>query len=130
MTSGAGALAALKASVRETPLEPWPMPAEQVLEGDPRASFAVLWQSPDRKRAIGVYECTPGRFTWDFTSDETVCVVEGRATIAPAGGEPFELSAGDIVFFPTGLKTEWLVTETLRDAFSVYSPEGLDLGSE
>jgi uncharacterized cupin superfamily protein len=114
----------LKESVRDATLEAWPIPAEQVLEGDPQASGLLLWKSDDSKLANGIWECTPGRFTW-IHADETLCLVDGKVTVTPEGGDPFDIRPGDVVFFPEGTKTEWRVEETVRKAFHLHSAAGL-----
>jgi uncharacterized protein len=124
MATKATAVGALKASVRDAVLDPWPIPAEQVLEGDPQASGYLLWKSDDSKLANGIWECTPGRFTW-VHADETLCLVDGKATVTPEGGEPLEIRPGDVVFFPEGMKTEWRVEQTVRKAFHLHSAAGL-----
>jgi uncharacterized protein len=120
----ATAVGALKASVRDAVLDPWPIPAEQVLEGDPQASGCLLWKSDDSKLANGIWECTPGLFRW-VHADETLCLVDGKATVTPEGGEPFEIRPGDVVFFPEGTTTEWRVEQTVRKAFHLHSAAGL-----
>jgi len=126
MATNATATGVLNESVPEANLDSWPIPADQVLEGDPQARGLLLWKSDDSKLANGIWECTPGRFTW-VHADETLCVVEGSATITPEGGEPFEIRPGVVAFFPEGTKTEWRVTETLRKAFHLHSAAGLPL---
>jgi uncharacterized protein len=105
-------------------LEPWPIASDQVLDGDPQASGTVLWKSADSTLASGVWECTPGTFDW-VHADETLCVVEGRATITPAEGQSFDIRPGSVAFFPEGTKTRWQVHETIRKAFHLHSASGL-----
>jgi uncharacterized cupin superfamily protein len=114
----------LKESVRDAKLDAWPIPAEQILEGNPQASGLLLCKSDDAKLANGIWECTPGRFTW-IHADETLCLVDGKATVTPEGGDAFEIRPGDVVFFPEGTKTEWRVEETVRKAFHLHSAAGL-----
>jgi uncharacterized cupin superfamily protein len=118
------AQAAVTQRVSEARLEPMPIPAEWVLEGDPQASAVLLWRSADGKQANGIWECTPGTFNWVHT-DETATLVAGRVTVTPEGGEPIEIQAGDVVFFPEGTKTQWQVHETVRKAFHLHAAEGL-----
>lgn len=116
----------IKAAVMESELEPWSFEEGQVLDGEPRSSGLILWKSADGKLCNGIWQCTPGRFTWEHV-DETVCVVAGSATVTPAGGEPLQLRPGDVAFFPAGLKTEWHVHETTRKVFHLHSTSGLGL---
>ena len=103
----------------------WPLPAEWVLEGAPDASGAVLSRSEDSRIIRGVWECTPGRFRWTFSYDETLVVVAGRATVELDSGERVELAPGTMAFFGRGHDATWTVHETLRKGFHADSPEPL-----
>jgi len=109
------------------PLPPMPLAAESILEGRPEAFGAVLVQSDDKCVSSGLWECTPGRFTWEFTWDEFAHVHSGHAIVTSKGGERIELRAGDFVTFPRGLKTEWQVLERVRKTFTVRTAEPLNL---
>jgi uncharacterized cupin superfamily protein len=117
-------ISALSVDVSTASLDPWPLAADQIVEGSPQASGSILWKSADSRLANGVWECTTGAFTW-LHADETLCVVSGRATVTPDGGEPVELSPGVIAFFPEGTRTRWQVHETLRKAFHLHASEPL-----
>jgi uncharacterized protein len=102
---------------REVALESWPIPHELVLAGKSEASGRVLRRTENERRAIAVYRCTPGRFTWTPETDETITCLGARATVSIADGEPLELSPGVACHdLATGMVTEWDVRETLLDA--------------
>ncbi len=113
-------------SVEGTSLDPMPLPAEQITEGEPEASGTILWVSEDGTLANGIWECTPGEFDY-VHADETATIVKGRATVTPKGGESIVLEAGSVVFFPAGTKTKWRVEETIRKSFHLHAAEGLGL---
>lgn len=115
---------AAAAQVPQAALDPWPLDPAQVVAGEPQASGTVLWKSADSRLANGIWECTPGAFTW-VHADETLCVVSGRATVTPEGADPVELEPGVIAFFAEGTKTHWQVHETLRKAFHLHGTEPL-----
>jgi uncharacterized protein len=114
----------LRQGVREAQLDPLPLDPSQILDGDPQASATILWKSEDGRQCNGIWECTPGVFDYVHT-DETGCLVQGRVTVTPEGGEPMELGAGDVVFFPEGSRTRWEVHETVRKAFHLHASGGL-----
>jgi uncharacterized cupin superfamily protein len=118
------AQAAQKQTVMQATLDAFPIPAEWVVEGSPEATAMLLWRSADGKQANGIWECTPGTFDWTHT-DETATIVAGRVTVTPEGGAPIELAAGDLAFFPEGMKTRWQVHETVRKSFHLHAAEGL-----
>ena len=108
-------------------LDPWPIPEEWVQEGNPQASGAVLWQSDDVRVMNGVWQCTPGKFTWDYTWDETASISQGRFTITDQDGRIVSLGAGDLLFVEAGTKAVWEVVETVRKAFHVRSDTPIEL---
>jgi len=118
--------ATLKESVRDAQLDPWPIAAEQVIEGDPQARGMILWKSADGTLANGIWECTPGTFSW-VHPNETLVLVDGEVAVTPEGGDSFTIRPGDVVFFPEGTKSVWQVTRTIRKGFHLHSAGGLGL---
>lgn len=106
-------------------LSSWPLPVEWVLSGDPAPAGTVLSRSDDSRIIRGVWECTPGTFKWVFSYDETLVVVEGRASVELDTGDTIELEPGVLAFFGRGHEATWTVHETLRKAFHADSPEPL-----
>ena len=108
-------------------LDPWPISDEQVVSGSPRASGTVLWQSEDKRLLNGIWECTPGSFTWDYTWDETAYLFEGKLTITDQNGIRNELGVGDLIFMPTGTHSTWEITERVRKAYHIRSATPVEL---
>jgi len=114
-----------KVNIADAHLQFWPLPVDWVEQGNPTASGAVLSKSDDSRVVRGVWECTPGKFRWNFTYDETVIVVKGRATVELESGETISLNPGDMAFFGRGQWSTWTIHEPLRKAFHADSPEPL-----
>jgi len=114
-------------SVVDAPVVPAPIPAQDIISGEPESTMAILWRSDDGTLYNGVWHCTPGVFTLHHPG-ETICVVEGRATVTPEGGEPITLSPGVIAFVPEGTVARWEVHETIRKAFHSHDSAGTMLG--
>ena len=111
--------------IADTELSSWPLPAEWVQQGSPQASGAVLSKSADSRVIRGVWACTPGRFRWAFTYDETVVVVQGRATVVMDNGAEVSLTPGVMAFFERGQGSTWTIHENFRKAFHADSPDPL-----
>lgn len=114
-----------RTKIADTELVSWPLPAEWILDGMPDARGVVLSRSDDSRIIRGVWECTPGRFKWLFSYDETLVVVSGRATVDLDTGEQVELEPGAMAFFGRGHESTWTVHETLRKGFHADSPDPL-----
>ncbi len=117
----------VKCAVVGAPVEPVPIPEQDIIDGDPRASWALLWRSDDGKLYNGVWHCTPGVFMLTHPG-ETICIVEGRVTVTPLEGEPMELGPGEMAFIPEGTVARWEVRETVKKAFHSHDSTGTMLG--
>jgi uncharacterized cupin superfamily protein len=117
----------LKYSVRDAPMEPAPIPEQDIISGSPESTMAILWRSEDGKLYNGVWHCTPGVFMLTHPG-ETICLVEGSCTITPEGGEPVTVVPGEVVFIPEGTVARWEVHETVRKAFHSHDSTGTLLG--
>lgn len=95
-------------------LQPEPIPEEWVLSGTPKGSSKVLARTADWMSTLVVWECTAGRFHWNYSKDETVIVLAGSATIISDQGEERYFESGDVVFFPAGTSCTWLVADRIR----------------
>ena len=104
-----------------------PIPDDQILEGEPEARMWISAQSPDLKVTQGVWDCSAGKFTWNYTWDEFVFVLEGEAVVVDEGGERRTFKAGDYVHFPSGLSATWHVPSYVRKTFVLRTPEPLEL---
>ncbi|MFH1007648.1 MAG: cupin domain-containing protein [Candidatus Latescibacterota bacterium] len=104
-----------------------PLAKDLILEGSPSPRIWVNAQSPDKKVTHGVWDCTAGRFNWEFTCDEFVMILDGEVTITPENGDAFTLRTGDLCYFPAGLKTLWQVDRYVKKTFTLRTAEPLEL---
>jgi hypothetical protein len=116
-----------KYSVVDAPVEPAPIPAEDIISGEPESTMAILWRTDDGKLYNGVWHCTPGVFMLS-SPGETITLIEGDVTITPEGGEPVNVRAGEIAYIPEGTRAKWDVRETVRKGFHSYDSTGALLG--
>lgn len=91
-----------------------PLPADQVVAGTPTTGLLVLDERDGRE--IGVWEMTPGTAT-DTEVDEVFVVLAGRATVRFADRPAVELAPGSVVRLTAGMRTTWVVHETLRKLY-------------
>ena len=99
-------------------LEPEPLDPAQVVDGTPRTSGAVLWESHDGRIVRGVWRCTTGTVT-DVEQDELFVVIEGRATIEIANGPVLDVGPGSVCVLERGARTTWTVHEPLLKAYQI-----------
>lgn len=68
----------------------------------------------------GIWECTPGKFIREVMHAELTTFLAGRCVFHPEEGEPIEINAGDVLFFPENSKGTWEIIETVRKAYLMY----------
>src|SRR6516225_6253069 len=83
-------------------LGPAPISPDWILSGTPQTRSKILATSRDGTSCIMVWECTAGRFNWNYSEDEIVMVIAGEVFITEDGGQERRLGQGDLAFFPAG----------------------------
>ncbi|MBS1852841.1 MAG: DUF861 domain-containing protein [Acidobacteria bacterium] len=102
-----------------------PIPESVITAGRPAAKGWTAAQSGDAKVTQGVWECTAGKFNWEYAWDEFVMILEGEAIVTSVGGKPETLRAGDFCYFPAGLKMEWNIPHYVRKTFVIRTQEAM-----
>lgn len=99
------------------------VPKSTSFEGDnQKEASKTLWTSPDGGIRVGIWECTPGRFTADRSTSSELChIIEGVVEMTRSDGSKQLLGPGDLLAIPRGWKGEWHIIETTRKLFVVHS---------
>jgi uncharacterized cupin superfamily protein len=95
-------------------LAPNPINPDWIVEGRPQAHAKRLAESADGTSSVVVWSCTPGRFEWHYSVDETVQIVSGEVFITDGIGGRHRLGPGDVAYFPAGSRSVWQVTKEVR----------------
>lgn len=87
------------------------------------AEIKVEKVSKEELDSLGVsnwspWACEPSTFDWEYTSAETAYVLEGKVKIKTEEGDEVEISKGDLVHFPKGLRCKWNVIERIRKVYT------------
>jgi uncharacterized cupin superfamily protein len=84
----------------------------------------IVETNPDAARLAGlgvdnwpIWEKEASEFPWEYFEQEISYILEGRAIITPEGGEPVEISKGDLVTMPSELICKWKVVEPIRKRY-------------
>jgi uncharacterized cupin superfamily protein len=84
----------------------------------------IIETNPDAARlaSLGVdhwpiWEKEASEFPWEYFEQEISYILEGRAIITPEGGEPVEITKGDLVTMPSELICKWKVVEPIRKRY-------------
>lgn len=107
-----------RSALEEKPLAP---PSAQPLSGEILVRGRVEFANDDRTIISGIWESDPGVSRWEFlTRGEIVHILAGKMTVTQDDGEPIELVAGSVAFFPLGWTGVWEVLEPVRKFYVVY----------
>ena len=102
-------------------LKPEPIAADWILEGAPVARSAPLLHAPDGKVITGLWDCTAGKFRWNYWYDEIVHVLEGEVRVTDAA-QTLVLVPGSVAYFPSRLETVWEVPSYVKKMFVLAEP--------
>ncbi|MCV7319204.1 DUF861 domain-containing protein [Mycolicibacterium confluentis] len=77
---------------------------------------AVLYAEGGQKH--GVWEAEPGVHS-EYQGQETVVILQGRATVVGGSGKTVEIGPGDVLVCQPGEKMTWTVHEKIRKVFVI-----------
>jgi uncharacterized cupin superfamily protein len=79
-----------------------------------------LTSSFNSRTRVGVWECSPGRWRRQVQQAEFCHFLAGECTFFPDEGEPLEIAAGDVVYFPPKSGGTWEIRTASRKVFIVF----------
>ena len=95
-----------------------PVPKDTTLSPGQAEAFRTLWEGSGSAVSVGVWECSPGRFTASRDDHHEICVIlQGSATLEPVDGPGQALNPGDVVVLPLGWSGTWDVREQIRKVY-------------
>jgi uncharacterized protein len=95
-------------------LFPAPIRPEWILEGAPVARARPVAVTADDHFSSTVWDCTAGRFRWQFRSDEIVHILEGEVHVTDEAGRERALVPGDVALFSRGTTSVWRVPRYVK----------------
>lgn len=99
---------------------PQPKPKPTSIEGDQVEAEAMLWKSDDGLVEVGVWECSPGRFSAAREDNSEIChIISGRATLSGPQGVTREVGPGELILLPLGWRGEWTIHQTVRKLYMI-----------
>jgi uncharacterized cupin superfamily protein len=91
----------------------------KVTSGPLKMRNNTIASTEDGKSITGVWECTPGAFTWQYPGDELQVVLSGKAEIRFESGVTLTVKKGDFFVCSQGERCEWRVIETIRKIYYI-----------
>lgn len=91
------------------------------ITGDQYEASHTLWSSDDGLVEVGVWECTPGRFTAARETNSEIChIVSGRVSLHNSDGTSKDVGPGEVLVLPIGWSGEWTIHETTRKLYILH----------
>ena len=95
-------------------------PKPTSIEGNQMEAAVTLASHDGGRVEIGVWECSPGRFTADRSTSAEFChFISGLVEMTHADGRKQRLGPGDAIDLPLGWKGEWRVIEQVRKLYVI-----------
>jgi uncharacterized cupin superfamily protein len=99
---------------------PAPKPKPTSISGDQVETEVVLWKSDDGLIEVGVWECSPGRFSTAREDNSEIChIIAGSATLRGPENVARDVGPGDLLVLPLGWRGEWTIHASIRKLYMV-----------
>ena len=120
----------LRGTPKSAAFLPAPIEPSWIEAGDPRARCVVLAVTDDRLATTVHWDCTAGRFTWRYSTDETIYILEGGCSLKQKGVPEMRLGPGDSAHFSRGAAVTWTVDSYVRKIgfYKSAPPRAVGLG--
>jgi uncharacterized protein len=101
-----------------------PTPKLTTLSPGQAEAFRTLWEGHGSAVSVGVWECSPGRFTAVRDDHHEICIIlQGSGLLEPDGQPSISIKPGDVIVLPLGWSGTWEVEETIRKVYVLVDPE-------
>jgi len=98
------------------------LPAERLLEGNPKQTVWLHYTDGSGKFMAGIWHSERGRWKILYTEEEYCQVLEGVSVIIDQAGRAVTVRAGAEFVIPSGFVGTWEVVEATRKRFVIYEP--------
>lgn len=90
---------------------------------DDKQAGEVHWLTTENSNGAptysGLWRCEPMTFDYEFPGDEIFHIIEGSLSIAIAGEDTVNVTAGDIISFNKGVKSTWTIQSSFKKFFVI-----------
>lgn len=102
--------------------EEYHLPAEKLLEGNPKQTVWMHYTDVTGKFSSGVWLSEPGKWRISYTEEEFCHILEGRSVVTETGGRSVTVVAGERFVIPRGFVGTWEVVDRTKKQFVIYEP--------
>lgn len=102
--------------------EEYHLPAEKLLEGNPKQTVWAHYTDVTGKFSAGIWLSEPGKWRISYTEEEFCHILEGRSVVTETGGKSVTVVAGERFVIPRGFVGTWEVVDRTKKQFVIYEP--------
>lgn len=114
--------------IADAAFEPFDLPADDIVAGDPRTQVAVLHQAEDGSVLVGVSRFTEGTYRYRQTADEINYVTAGRMVItSDQDDHTIECTAGSVTRLDKGVTYTKTIVEPYEEIFVMLNDNGVHM---
>jgi|SRR5215207_373456 len=115
-------------SVADAEFEPFELPADDIVDGDPHTEVATFHQTDDESLLVGASRFTVGTYRYHQTADEINYVTAGRMTItSDRDDRTIECVAGSVTRLDKGVIYTKTIVEPYEEVFIMLNPAGAEM---
>jgi len=103
-----------------TPIEPYRLPLEKRLEGDPEQTIQNHYASACEQFHSGVWSSEVGTWQIKYTEEEYCEILEGCSKITDLDGNSLTVAKGDRFVIPKGFEGTWEVIGHCKKIYVIY----------
>ena len=107
------------------PVEEYFLPAEKLLEGNPKQSIWQHYTDASGQFSTGIWQSEKGKWNVAYIEEEYCQILEGVSILTDAHGKAEILTIGESIVIPKGFVGTWDVVERTRKIYVVYEAHEL-----
>jgi len=129
MTEAGAMIAYMQTYPTETAdFQAFPLPPEDILEGDPKTEVAIHHESADGSVLVGVSRFTTGKYKYRQTANEINYVTKGRMIISSdQDDQVIDCRAGSVTRLDKGVVYTKTVVEDYEEIFVMLNDAGVKM---
>ena len=121
MTTPANSSIAIhKFNTAGVPVEEYFLPAEKLLEGNPKQSIWQHYTDASEQFSTGIWQSEKGKWNVAYTEEEYCQILEGVSILTDANGKADIVTIGESFVIPKGFVGTWEVVERTRKIYVIY----------
>lgn len=113
----------LKFDTQDITVEEYLLPAEKLIEGNPKQFLWNHYSSDDGAFFSGYWQSEVGKWRVSYSEEEYCQIVKGESIVTDKDGNEQVVKAGDSFVIPSGFEGTWEVVEETKKIYVIYEKQ-------